>query len=473
MYRKALAISFIILFTSYICYQLFVSSLFQRVFIRTSTPVYREKFHDIRVSKAKPILVKENKEPLEKQEIITEEEEVEEPYIEDEEGEDEKSDLDQMTSGIDHVYHLKRNKRYDQAKEKLIKLVKADPTNDIYNMELVYILLREGEYSESIPYLLQAYEATGRDPEIALQIAYTYDRMKDEEKALEYYQIAADGEDPVIQKRAEEEIEVKEEAAAAANQEEKKEPSWFLDRNFLEFYADTVYYDRFTNWVFIVDSKIGFDLDCCNRHQAYVWFWHVKDTKSAGGTTPAIFTDNVMIVSLGYRYRLLKDKYAFLYANFGEAYDLVYRNRPLTRGDFRGGLYYYDRWEKWRQVPCNRSCYFQQVGDVDFNFTYYSRYRYWIGYLSWKEGINLLPCKETEFNIYCRQFLAFDTKGEFFNNVYEVGPVIEIYPYKRIPLKFLGGWIQGFYYRNSRVNPNPYGPRYNDLRFQAVVWTHF
>jgi hypothetical protein len=379
---------------------------------------------------------------------------------------------------LDTFYKYKKEKDYENAKAVMVEFLETNPDNFTANIEMAYLLLRINEYKESIPYLKKAYTLHNNDPEIALQIAYTYDHLKETDSAEEYYTIAVNGSDPFISEKAQAELDAKrgaeEDASAAADADKEKKCEGIFDRQFLEFYADSVYYNRFTNWVFSIDLKLGVSVDKNKRHQVYAWLWQVKDTKSAGGTTPAIFSDPVAIVSIGYRYRLIKDKYAFLYANFGEAYDLIYRNRSISRGDFRAGLYFYDSWKNNFTLPgLSRGCYLRRIGDIDFNFTYYSRYRYWIGYAAWREGISLYDTKCSGLNVYLRQFLAFDTVGEFFNNIYELGPVVEIHPYKPFPIKLLGGWVQGFYYKSTCSTPNPYGPRYTDLRFQAIIWTLF
>lgn len=369
-------------------------------------------------------------------------------------------------------YYLLRKECIANAYEELEKVIEADPDNTAAHLELAYLYLSHSRHREALPHLLKVDELSeSKDPKIALQIAYTYDIIGEEERAIDYYQSAVQGDDPDVNKQAQRELDAKE-GRVTEGEPVCEEPENLCLKYFQELYGEVVYLDRLCNWIFYITSRTGINLDPCGRHQAYVLLRMINDTESVAGATPIIFSDNHFLAAIGYRYRLVCDKHFFVYLTLGEAFDLTCEDDIDSRGDFRSGVVYYDNWEACCRLPFTSCCY-RRVADLDIDVSYYSRYQYWIGYATWKEGFSLVNNACTEWNLYLRQFLAFDTKGEYFNNVYEIGPVLQITPLRYIPLKLYAGVVQGYYLRDDGPSINPNKWKYWDTRFYASFGIYF
>ncbi|MBA3958243.1 MAG: hypothetical protein H0X51_07620 [Parachlamydiaceae bacterium] len=376
-------------------------------------------------------------------------------------------------------YDLRKGNEVEKARAELDRILSIDPSSKEANLEMAYLLINDHKEARSLPYLQRAYEAD-QDQKIALQIAYIYDQLGQSEKSDPYFRLAASSNDADVRKQATDSLAAKADKFMGGQGCKTK-----LFRPFMEFYNETIFFDRFSNWVCLMDAKIGVNLSCENRDQAYLQMRYVADTQSKGGNcesgipnqtvigqTPIILDDPIFLIAGGYRHRFFKHHALYAYVSVGIAYDLVYRLRNVSRGDLRTGLNYYVDWKKTVMLP-NTTCCISQLGDLNADFSYYSRYRYWIGYATLKEGIYLIDQPCCDLRAYIRLFGAVDTKGEFFNNVIEVGPYLEATPLKMLPIKLAIYWLQGFYYRNGGTSVNPYGPRYTDFRFMGTVATSF
>ena len=62
-----------------------------------------------------------------------------------------------------------------------------------------------------------------------------------------------------------------------------------------------------------------------------------------------------------------------------------------------------------------------------------------------------------------------DSNGNFYNNVFEVGPILRIAPLRHLTsLSFETQYLRGFYFVHDPANP--YHPRYDDLRL-FLIWS--
>lgn len=379
-------------------------------------------------------------------------------------------------------YQLKEAHKLKGARAEIERILKVDPNSKAANLEMAYLLIPDHKQAESIPYLKKAYEVD-KDPQIALEIAYAYEVLEHHDLSERYFHLAALGEDPEVKINAEKALEEK------SIQLGGRHGKTSIFHPFMDFYSEATLYSRFSNWVSLMDAKIGLNIDECQNDQLYLQMRYVQDTRSKSadcsdlinpinvnqgfvGEAPIVLDDPLFLVAGGYRHRFFKNHGLYAYITLGIAYDLIYRLRSINRGDLRAGVNYYGDWDKEAILPHCSYC-FNHIGNYYFDFSYYSRYRYWIGYSTLKEGVRLIDRPCSQINAYVRLFGAVDTKGEYFNNVVEIGPYLEVIPLKPFPIQLAAYWVQGFYYRNGGTSKNPYGPAYTDFRIQGTVSTSF
>jgi hypothetical protein len=179
--------------------------------------------------------------------------------------------------------------------------------------------------------------------------------------------------------------------------------------------------------------------------QPHAEFKFVVDTESDTSGRPTIISDNHVGHYAGARLQLFQREYVFLYAQAGVNRDLLdQRDDGDYAFDYQAGIYGFKSWGPGviLRQPVEEDFQFGDGGsdisriqtngffwrgdwfaDASLNFSYYHRYGSWIGYAGAREGFRLFQIgPRLGFDTYLVQNVAWDVKGNYFDNFFEVGP---------------------------------------------------
>ena len=231
----------------------------------------------------------------------------------------------------------------------------------------------------------------------------------------------------------------------------------------LEFDVDGQYLNRFDDGV--VDALLHLNQRLGRRSpfQAYLNVRLLRDTASQVGKLPEIFDDNAFLTGIGLSFQPAGAHFA-ISAEANEAY-VFYAGRNHTAAlipDFRTVAGYYN---VFRATPQSRFA-FQANGSVGF----YSRYDHdAIAYLQPQESVDIIRRDQLRLAPYLQESFAFDTNQQYYNNIAEIIPGLELY-LKRLSGLALGAeYVRGYYLPFHTNSPNPYGSSYNDFRIHLTV----
>ena len=228
--------------------------------------------------------------------------------------------------------------------------------------------------------------------------------------------------------------------------------------------------------------------------QPYVGMRYAVDTKSGqtGGAQTTIVADNFISFYGGIRAQLFPKQYLFLYAEGGINMDyLKRRNKGSWQGDWQAGIYGFKSWGPgvvFKDLPEaadkaaeeNVRCPFRDplwrgdwFVDVGGDFSYYGRYDKWLGYGQAHEGFRLAQFgKNVAVDGYVFENLAWDVKGEYFDNLFEVGPGARMIwePKRRWQVVLKTEWVQGIYFGRDELHTRGSAAgSYNDWRVSLSV----
>ena len=106
--------------------------------------------------------------------------------------------------------------------------------------------------------------------------------------------------------------------------------------------------------------------------------------------------------------------------------------------------------------------------DMGADFSYYQRYANCIGYGQAHQGFRLFQLgSRLGFDLYAVQNLSWDTRGNYFDNLVELGPGLRWLwaPRRGLEVVLRGEWLKGYYlgrdYRGARSGAET---QYDDLR---------
>ncbi|MFM2293814.1 MAG: hypothetical protein RLZZ350_227 [Verrucomicrobiota bacterium] len=227
--------------------------------------------------------------------------------------------------------------------------------------------------------------------------------------------------------------------------------------------------------------------------QPYVGMRYAVDTKSGqtGGTQTTIVADNFISFYGGVRAQLFPKQYLFVYAEGGINMDyLKRRNHGQWMWDYQFGIYGFKSWgpgvvfkdlpDMEKSMDESVRCPFRDpqwrgdwFADVGADFSYYGRYEKWLGYGQAHEGLRLVQFgKNVAVDGYVFQGTAWDVKGDYFDNLFEVGPGARIIwePKRRWQIVLKTEWVQGIYFgRDDLHTRGSAAGSYNDWRVSLSV----
>jgi len=206
------------------------------------------------------------------------------------------------------------------------------------------------------------------------------------------------------------------------------------------------YYDtRFENAVFWGSFYGGRYLTRTNLLSLFGMVGVTRDTRTAGGAVPVIFSDNYMLAAVGFRLQPTAGLTAD--AQGGVSVDLdTHPGRDRIREDLRMVLSYGAGTYASVSVPRTLKVSWKPWADAYTSAGYYSRYENIIGYAMVRGGVRLLEAGYSEMDLYVRGNLAWDTERIFYNNVAEGGLGLRFVPHHSWGVAVLAEFHRGFYW---------------------------
>jgi hypothetical protein len=237
-------------------------------------------------------------------------------------------------------------------------------------------------------------------------------------------------------------------------------------------YAAGFYDTRWNGWFLQSYAQRGYDLSTNGKFSAYGIGWLTADSRSLGtGTLPVIISDNLFLLGAGLRFK--PASWFWIDAQEGVAFDLIEQNgSKAVRNDFRllatGGSGIYPEFRVHDDVRAPLSL----MADCFVSAGYYSRYKNFIAYVQGRIGARALEVSRMFVDVYLRGDLALDANGDFYNNVYEIGPGLRFTPDPDWGLFLMAEYRRGGYANYSdamqQEREKYYPATYDAFRFFLV-----
>ena len=335
------------------------------------------------------------------------------------------------------------------------EILRVDPGNVTACRQLGSIYIALGDREQALRVFADANTLLPSDT-TQMQIAYILSSLGRRTEALDVFTSLETSADSSIRSDAHRSAVILELMACS-----DQYPWW--TRVYAAPYFDT----RFDDLIFSGSLYRGKYLDTSRTFSAYGTLSITRDTRSSGGTSPAIYSDNYALAGIGVRYQAFAGFTADLQS--GLTVDLVERPGEATlKGDFRAVASYGYGIYPAITLPDKFTWPLPLFADVYASFGYYTRYRNAIGYLQTRIGTRLLERGNSALDIYVRGDLTGDTERDFFNNTAEAGLGFRVIPDHRWGLIFSAEFHRGTYWGSSRI-PNPYGSPYSSLRLYVIL----
>ena len=320
--------------------------------------------------------------------------------------------------------------------------------------QLVYLDIQAGYDDLAIEDIDTLRTLHASEPRFEAQQGYLYFNQKNYDAARHAFERAAAGDDR----------EIRADALRAIKVIDAEYPS-----HVLELAVDAQYLNRFNDG--IVDTYLRYFQRLGKRSplRAYANVRLLRDTASQVGPLPQIFSDNALMTGAGLAFQPHEAHY-FVSAEANMAY-VFYAGRNGTAAivpDFRTVAGYYQVFRPAPDSAFNKFS-FQANGSVGF----YSRYQ--------RDAIVYLQPQETydlnrgalRLSPFFQQSFAFDTNQQFYNNIAELIPGLQIslarYPGAALRTEY----VRGYYLPFHSNSVNPYGPTYNDFRIRLTFDKQF
>ena len=318
-------------------------------------------------------------------------------------------------------------------------------------------VLAANRRSEATSLFEELHEADPADGATTLQLGYIYLDAGNTQKARQMFVAGRANQDPEIASRAK----------LGLSELDRRTARWFTS-----MYAASSYQSRFSNETNQLHAKSGVRVWFL---EPYVGMRFSRDTRSKAGILPEVYSDNSAIVGGGLQSRIPASGVT-LYAEAGAAFDMLAPSIwKHPKQDYRGGANWFVEWgDSIQETARNNSSGFSMIGSGYSDVSYYTRYNHnVIGYLQFRQGINLPTSKFVPIQILAAVNGVKDYKKAFYNNIVEVAPVIRIAPIRPLPdFQIEAQYVRGYYaLRNDGTNP--YGPDYKDFRITLTWGTAF
>lgn len=346
---------------------------------------------------------------------------------------------DDCTAALNMYYGLKSAGQPDEASALIQQIATRFQDNRTAQLEAAYNRLAARDQSGALPYLSRAVALQPADLKTRLQLAYTWNALGRNDKAVEEFRIVSRSDDP--------------ELAGPARKALRNLGVPQTGDRFNEIGIDSTYMDRGQNLLTQATAKTGISLT--ETLSAYIGLRVSRDSRSSEGVNPIIFSDNAITLALGVRYRPYRSPFG-LFAEQGLAYRLV---KPVSDSRFvndtRIVAYFSDR---LGAPPTQSGLFLDTYADAGF----YSRYQNnGIGFLRVRGGQRWLS-PAGSIDVYGVAKLTGDTQGVYYNRQITGGLGLVWRPPASSAILRLE-WLEGYYYGSGSSAPR--GRRtFTDLR---------
>jgi TolA-binding protein len=263
-------------------------------------------------------------------------------------------------------------------------------------------------------------------------------------------------------------------------------------KNWGEMYLSGDYHDRYGDLIGSGFIRDGTYVPHARWLQPYVGMRFGIDTKSGNGVQQTIVADDSISFVGGVRAQIFPTEYLFLYVEGGFNKDFLdRRHNGNFAEDYQAGIYGFKSWGPGvvfkgisvtnapttdqkavcpLRQPLIRGDWFVDVGG---DFSWYHRYNSWLGYGQAHEGLRMVQFGPSmAFDIYAVENLAWDAKGNYFDNLFEIGPGARLIwePLSRWQVTLRTEWIEGYYFGRDDLNSRGTAAgSYDDFRVSLSV----
>ena len=252
---------------------------------------------------------------------------------------------------------------------------------------------------------------------------------------------------------------------------------YFADPYYLSLYGEMEWFKRtyhpqtlfqrdFEDIVYQFKVRYGRFLDTNKKISSYL-FMHIDgDTKSKGGSIPIIYSDNYMGVGLGVDYRPIVSTRIF--GEFSLENNLLSSDRDRYESNYRLGLEYYKQFGKGLDISCSYDFLinYRWFADIYLSTIFYSRYEdNVIAQQVSRIGTQIVNYRYSNLLVYLREGITADTNGDFYNNIIEIGPGLEMKPYQEVPFSVRLEYRFSKYFKNVTTGSTD---RFNTLLLYLI-----
>lgn len=337
------------------------------------------------------------------------------------------------------------------------EIVRREPANPSALRQLGSIYVNLGRSKEAAE-TFEAAEKSLPSDTTRLQLAYIYNAMGNNRRALALFGLLLRSRDPAIAATARRAVDILTPLYCG-----ERDDWWYRT-------VGSVYYDhRLEDGIASLSFQAGKVL-VERLLSAYGTLTLNKDTRSTGGLQPVIYSDNYLLAAAGLR--IQPTQWWMLDLQPGVTFDILKRpGKNRTNFDFRalttlgGGL------SAPVDVVPNLRAPFAPFADAFLSTGYYSRYENVIGYSQARAGVRALAYRHSALDLYVRGDFTFDALSkhrEFYNNTLEGSLGARLVPDHRWGVSLLVEYHRGFYWM---APPAGSGREqwYNALRLLLVI----
>jgi hypothetical protein len=335
------------------------------------------------------------------------------------------------------------------------EIVRRDSSNLLAQRQLGSIYLNRGRPADALNRFMAAWRILPTDSTL-LQIAYLYNTLGENGKALALFGSLQRSKNPEITAVARRAIDI----LTPTFCEERSD--WWTRA------SGSVYHEgRLDDVIALLSLQRGRYLAENRVSSLYGVVTLSADSRSRDGELPVIYSDNYALLGLGFRLQPLKTWSIDIQE--GIAYDIIARPaKKRTESDFRALTLLGAGLSAPVDISQRLRAPFALFVDGFASFGYYSRYEDAIGYSQARFGFRTLEYRHSALDLYLRGDFTFDTEKIFYNNTAEASIGARLIPDHRWGISLLVEYHRGSYW----VAP-PFGytsPRwYNSLRLLLVV----
>ncbi|CAN5698396.1 hypothetical protein BH23GEM6_BH23GEM6_18510 [soil metagenome] len=351
---------------------------------------------------------------------------------------------------LELAYALLRADSSAAAAEQLERVLELQPGQLELHRQLAYIYTAH-QPARAREHLERAAQLDPSDQQLRLELAYLHARLGDRERSRAALNQVAGG--PVGAPRTQALAEL-----AAMRGSAPRGGSWLT-----ELFLMPLLYTEASNLVGHLQLRTGPVIESAQQAQVYASLRATRDSRSFNRQLPEVFSDNVLIPALGFRFRPESGP-VVVYAEAGPAFPLATRpgGSSDVRPDIRAGTYGHTAWG----TGALRSGAPWLTGEAYGDVSYYSRFdQNVIGYLQLRPGLGLARLGSTDLSAFALGSTVLDTNREAYNNLGELGGGLVLHHRGATQAMLRAEYLGGRYLLDRAETPRGY----RDLRVTLMV----